>query len=146
MTAPLDFGDVADLVRVHYGNTVATPFGILTKYEDTEQVSTFIQPTDQPWVRLQVDTTGGRYQTVGRTRFRVFGLLLAEVFTPPSQGPDAGERIAGQIAGTLLAADPTSPVTYRGPAGSPDVTVRRLARQGAWLRRQVSLPFEYECA
>lgn len=93
--------------------------------------------SSQRWVRVNIDMVGSNGVGLGgpnSRRFRIFGLLIVQVFTPPDVGDAAGATLADGIASKFrgVSADGVHYTT-------PSVNVVGLVE--GWYAINVNCPF-----
>lgn len=98
--------------------------------------------TDEAHLRAYMDYTDEQQVTVGEVggrRFRVYGILTVQIFTPYGNG----NRISDAISGVVKTA-------FRGVnTGADAIEFRRVrvvdvGQSGAWLQTNVTAEFEYD--
>lgn len=108
-------------------------------YPDT--VKTTPSPSN-PYLTIRADHTFEGQRSlgeIGNRRFRVFGLVMVQIFTPYGKGQVEADLISGVVKGI-----------FRGVStGSDAITFRNtrvvdVGQSGAWLQTNVMSEFDYD--
>lgn len=105
---------------------------------------TFDRPPDNsPWARVSVKHNTGAQATVGGSpgnrRFRRFGMVVVELFTPTGQGLTASDKYA-KVAYDAFEGKSASP----GGAFFYNVRVNEVGEDGAWFHTNVIAEFQWD--
>lgn len=95
------------------------------------------QPDDAAWVRLSVRGAREEQASIGgagSNRFRNYGVIIVQVFTPMREGPQAGRSIA-DVVGAIYRRQQFSGITCRG------ASVRDLGKVAGWIQHNVEIPY-----
>lgn len=95
------------------------------------------QPDDAAWVRLSVRGAREEQASIGgagNNRFRNYGVIIVQVFTPMREGPQAGRAIA-DIVGAIYRRQQFAGITCRG------ASVRDLGKVAGWIQHNVEIPY-----
>jgi len=94
------------------------------------------------WARVQVRHNESNQVTLGEVagrRFRRFGIVLVQIFTPFGDGLDAADAFA-KVANDAFEGEETSPdeVIFR------NVRVNEIGQSGDWFQTDVLADFEWD--
>jgi hypothetical protein len=95
------------------------------------------QPDDAAWVRISVRGAREEQASIGgagSNRFRNYGLIIVQVFTPMREGPQAGRSIADTV-GAIYRRQQFSGITCRG------ASVRDLGKVAGWIQHNVEIAY-----
>lgn len=99
-------------------------------------------PSDNAWIRATVHHTDEHQATIGSTgqrRYRVYGVLMIQIFTPTGNGQKVADILSGVVKGA-----------FRGVNVGLDsivfnrVRVTDVGQSGDWLQTNVTADFDYD--
>ena len=99
-------------------------------------------PDDEPHIRAFADHTMERQVTlggVGQRRYRVYGLVTVQIFTPAGQGQNTGDLISGVVKGAFRGVNTgADAIEFR------NVRVVDVGTVEAFCQTNVQAEFEYD--
>ena len=106
-------------------------------YPDTQED----KPTDKH-LRVYVDLTDERQRSIGGTglrRYRVYGMVMIQIFTPFGNGEVLADDIAGVVKGAFRGVNTgADAITFR------HARVVSVGQDGSWLQTNVTVEFDYD--
>ena len=120
-------------IRSHFKTNVADVVGSTTVLYDNDGANT--KPDNARWVRLAIRPATDQQASLGSTpRYRTFGVMIAQVFVPVSEGDQAALAL-GDIIASAFRGQAVSGVQFRTPI------VQFIGRDGDDWQVNVNCPF-----
>lgn len=106
-------------------------------YPDTKE-----DTPDGEHIRVFVDLTDERQRSIGGTglrRYRVYGLIMIQIFTPFGNGEVLADDIAGVVKGAFRGVNTgADAITFR------HARVVSVGQDASWLQTNVTVEFDYD--
>lgn len=125
-------------------SAVSTAWGATGPVDYEDQPNTVQIPPDGaiPWIRVTIRHTTGRQATlsnaIGARRFRRFGVILVQVFSP------LGSSMRDPETHTNLIVNALEGITTENGVITRNVRINEIGSEGIWFQTNVVADFEYD--